>query len=811
MTDYSAAIAQAEKKYGLPAGILAGQLNVESGGDPNAVSNKGALGLMQIMPDTARRYGINPNDPSSAIDGAARIMRDNLKAANGDPTLALRFYQGGMDKSRWGKQNAAYAGKVYSAMPGDSGDLTAMGFSTPGSSAQPDDSADMSAAGLSAVPSDTLKQAQALVNSYAGTPQPDQMDAIQKGVQPFLKAGDRQGAIAYLAQHGQTPKDPSQIDAAIAQYAKGGKQPVSVVNVDTQQLKPSDSVLTNLEAGADQGISDVVGTIGKGAQWLENKVPVLRSIDQGVGNAIGTQTADQVVNQANANNALYNATAGQTTAGEIGRIGGNLLMAAPMMGVAGAAAEPLAARALGQGAANFLAGAGGDTMLSRGASMAANGAVQGASFNALTGNPIAQGAAGGAALGPAAGLVGAGANKLARAVVPAVDTATADLARKAQDFGINLRADQVTDNPLMKRIGMQLAQGGKGGIAEDNSAQRAAFTRAVGQTFGADADSLTPQVMQDARQRISNVYNDVGSRTTLDLNPGNSDFLNNVSQTVNSANLGPQNASRAQSLIDEVMAKITPDGTMSGTDYKTLTSQGSMLSKAASSPDREYAGIAKTIRDELNQALTQSATPQDAAALAKANLQWKNMRTVERLVANSPDGQINPALLNRPVTTSFKNRAYTGAGDLGDLADIGQHFIKSLPDSGTAANIKAQRIADGGSLVGAMAGYGLGHALGVPVAGDVGLALLGAGRGTVSHGANMLMAKGLQSPRVVGMMLNNAGSTLPDIGNGLATASLPATSPVGNMLVRAVNDNMAAAPRAAASAGANSKKKKGGN
>jgi hypothetical protein len=133
---YDAMIAAAEKKYGIPAGLLLAQKSTESGGDPRAVSPKGAIGLMQFMPATAKAYGIDPTDPAQSIDGAARLMRDNLKAANGDPTEALRLYQGGPNRAGWGPQNHAYPATVYGKM-GDSGLLTAMGLSAGDDSAAP--------------------------------------------------------------------------------------------------------------------------------------------------------------------------------------------------------------------------------------------------------------------------------------------------------------------------------------------------------------------------------------------------------------------------------------------------------------------------------------------------------------------------------------------------------------------------------------------------------------------------------------------------------------------------------------------------
>ena len=58
-------------------------------------------------------YGItNPYDPAQSIDAGAKIWSEMLKRANGDVTLALRYYNGGFDRKNWGPQNAAYPGKV---------------------------------------------------------------------------------------------------------------------------------------------------------------------------------------------------------------------------------------------------------------------------------------------------------------------------------------------------------------------------------------------------------------------------------------------------------------------------------------------------------------------------------------------------------------------------------------------------------------------------------------------------------------------------------------------------------------------------
>ena len=92
---YSDLFAAATQKYALPAGLLAAVAQVESGGNPNAVSSAGAVGLMQLMPGTARGLGVRDSrDPAQAVDGAARLLRDHLRSF-GSVDLALAAYNAG--------------------------------------------------------------------------------------------------------------------------------------------------------------------------------------------------------------------------------------------------------------------------------------------------------------------------------------------------------------------------------------------------------------------------------------------------------------------------------------------------------------------------------------------------------------------------------------------------------------------------------------------------------------------------------------------------------------------------------------------
>ena len=82
--------------YNLPPEIFLRLINTESGFNPNAVSPKGATGLTQLMPNTAREMGVeNINDITQNIEGGARYLRKMLDKYNGNMELALAAYNAG--------------------------------------------------------------------------------------------------------------------------------------------------------------------------------------------------------------------------------------------------------------------------------------------------------------------------------------------------------------------------------------------------------------------------------------------------------------------------------------------------------------------------------------------------------------------------------------------------------------------------------------------------------------------------------------------------------------------------------------------
>ena len=93
---YGQAIDTVAKQNRLPRALVHAVITAESAYDPNAVSHAGAVGLMQLMPGTAERYGVrNRKDPLANVAGGTRYLRDLLKMFDNNLVLALAAYNAG--------------------------------------------------------------------------------------------------------------------------------------------------------------------------------------------------------------------------------------------------------------------------------------------------------------------------------------------------------------------------------------------------------------------------------------------------------------------------------------------------------------------------------------------------------------------------------------------------------------------------------------------------------------------------------------------------------------------------------------------
>jgi soluble lytic murein transglycosylase-like protein len=93
---FEAHLVSAARRYQLPVAFLRAVARVESGFNPSAISPKGAQGIMQLMPRTARAMGVrNPHDPRQNIFGGARYLRLLANRWRGDLVLTIASYNAG--------------------------------------------------------------------------------------------------------------------------------------------------------------------------------------------------------------------------------------------------------------------------------------------------------------------------------------------------------------------------------------------------------------------------------------------------------------------------------------------------------------------------------------------------------------------------------------------------------------------------------------------------------------------------------------------------------------------------------------------
>jgi soluble lytic murein transglycosylase-like protein len=122
---YDAAINEHARRQGVAADLVRAVIQVESAFNPSAVSNKGAIGLMQLMPATAQELGVsNPFDPDQNIRGGVTYLKQLLNRYDQKVELALAAYNAGIGNvAKYGskvppfRETRNYVDKITRAAP----------------------------------------------------------------------------------------------------------------------------------------------------------------------------------------------------------------------------------------------------------------------------------------------------------------------------------------------------------------------------------------------------------------------------------------------------------------------------------------------------------------------------------------------------------------------------------------------------------------------------------------------------------------------------------------------------------------------
>ncbi|MCG1042500.1 lytic transglycosylase domain-containing protein [Mycetohabitans sp. B8] len=680
---------QEAHRHGVDLRLIVPMIGQESAWNPDAMSAKGAGGIMQLMPATARDLGLSKADrfdPHKAIPAGIRYFKQQLKEF-GSPALAYAAYNAGpANVRRYGgippfRETQHYVNRLmaHSMNPSDAFD----GASIFGPVPRQEQNAPFDGGAI-------FQQTSAPLGNAPEQPVP------QSG-QPATH--NNLGMFAKGAMHGVRDL----FDGGAYLTYQGGQQLTSLGGLTPNPL-------SNWFGSLAQRVSDI--------------------------------------NRA-AENQYQQNTQGSAAAGA-GRVVGNIATSfIPGVGVAGKAAQATS----GLGKVTQAAKAGAKLGVLQNTRTQNDSVLSNAAFGGIAG-PLGQGLA-------------SGIGRIVRPVQTALTPQVQRLAQVAQQNGINLTLAQRTASKPLALVdavmgNLPLTAGVR---AAEKQAQQSAFNRAVGRTFGAQADELTPSVIGEARNRIGQQFSGLAQRNTVNQRAANQlvDDLASISHDI--TRYGVSDTQRVVSnVIDDVLAKVeSRTGTMSGQAYRELDSQLGKIARNASSGDvRHYVG---QVRESLRRAMDQSINNADRQAWRQARQQYANLMTVAPVAAANPSGNVSTQALLRAVNSANKSAKFTGGGELGELARVGKAFIaESVPNSGTAQRAYMQNLLTNG-LFGAGAGYAGG--------GDTQGAAIGALAGLAGPRAIQLM---LGSPAVQAYMMRGlsgipgagplAGATQHMIGGG---------------------------------------------
>lgn len=538
-----------------------------------------------------------------------------------------------------------------------------------------------------------------------------------------------------------------------------------------------------------QGFADVAGSVNKllgGGLAVDN--PTYAALGQGMGGPSAYDLASGSKAAFDLERNKFNLSHYTDPLATPGRVVGQLAASTPLMlageGALGAGGEMLARAAPEAaplvdfaGSANPLATAG-------------RNAAQGAGYAGLTSEtsdrPLGEQLATGAALNTGFGLAGQAGGKLldktlGGSVPQTVAPDVAGLADAAVNkYGIPLRAGQVAgvENPSLHYADSNMLQS-NGKFQTNNAVQRDSFMKGVTGTYGDPSGDVSPEVLQANKDRIGGVMNDVASRTNI----ANADVVQTrVGQIISDAQkVLPDNEVKPLLNMAQNIGDVRSGSVIPGDAYQALTRKGAPLDRLSSSADPNVAHYAGQIREALDDGLQNSATPEDVRALQNARWQYKNLMTVAKLApkADAATGVISPALLRGAVNTNFKNAAFQGAGSLGELAQIGQTFMKEPPQSGSAERLAAKANANPllslvTGPVGALGitGEALGSLIHDPVLGAKAVALGLAGKGIGA--ANQALRERALGAQAGNKLINRSLGRTPQ--NRLAVPLAPAAT-----------------------------------
>jgi hypothetical protein len=313
------------------------------------------------------------------------------------------------------------------------------------------------------------------------------------------------------------------------------------------------------------------------------------------------------------------------------------------------------------------------------------------------------------------------AEKAISAMTPEIDPYKLQTFRKAHAMGIPVSPAMLTDNKMFQMINS---------IAENTplsgsplKQRQTLFNQKLIETIGGDSATkkLTPDIYDKTLDKWGSEIGNLSSK--YDVPPSNK-LKSDLAQITEDAGYETTDNARIIDKYVSQLSKLTSDAeakgeSINGEALRKLRTR--LTTQMRSAKDGDLKQALGNINEVMLDSIESQMTPEDINKFREARSYYRNGMLVRDVV--SPEGEVSPsALMNRMRATSQlkMDMARDRAGDLGDLANIGQLFLKESP---TGLKGKLSGLSVPGFEVGV--GAGIGSTLGVPGAVAAGAGMLG--------------------------------------------------------------------------------------
>ena len=300
--------------------------------------------------------------------------------------------------------------------------------------------------------------------------------------------------------------------------------------------------------------------------------------------------------------------------------------------------------------------------------------------------------------GAALGGAGQGAvNAIGRIAQPIVKNLS-EIGQKSvqvlKDAGVPLDAAQATGSKVMqfaKRITSDNPFTGAENQAFSH-VQNNAYTKAISKTMGEDAEHITPEIIQNAKTRLGENYDQLFERNGVRVTRN---FSNELFDLKNEAErILPKGEHAVTNIVNDIIDKSKANmGHLEGKQYQAFKRQLDALEKQGGL-SAHYAGELKDkLLEGLSNTVQKFGKEGDIALLKTTNKQYGNMKKIEDIaLKDAEEGHVSPSLLYNSLTTKNKRNAfYQDDPELAKLAQAGKAILPEKgPNSGTAKRLAAQ-------------------------------------------------------------------------------------------------------------------------